>query len=249
MRTSRLSKRVVSGLAVLTLVVGLVTVQRPSPVTAGGIPVIDASNLAQSQLIAIRTIRMVQNQIAQLQNEAQMLINMGRNLEQLEFDSLTDLQAAINRINRLMGRSKGIIYQVEAVEAEFQRLFPKDYQDAVTGDQLAADAKQRWTHAMDAFEQTMLVQAQIVENIESDSELLQQLATESQAAGGSLQAQQAGNQLLALNTRQQLQTQQLMAAQFRAEAIDAARRAAAEEQARAQFQHFLGDGQIYTSSR
>ena len=39
---------------------------------------------------------------------------------------------------------------------------------------------------------------------------------------------------------------ELPAAQFRAQALEQARQAQAQEQARAQFKRFLGDGKIYT---
>ena len=99
---------------------------------------------------------------------------------------------------------------------------------------------------MDALRQTMLVQAEVVQNVEADSGELARLVAQSQAAIGSLQAQQATNQLMALSTKQQLQTQELVAAQYRAEALERARTAAAQEQARAQFDRFLGDGKAYT---
>ena len=56
----------------------------------------------------------------------------------------------------------------------------------------------------------------------------------------------ASNQLIALTSQQTAKTHQLLAAQYRADALDRARRAAAQEQARAQFRRFIGDGQAYT---
>src|SRR3546814_5397716 len=100
---------------------------------------------------------------------------------------------------------------------------------------------------MDALRQTMLVQAQVVQNVNADTGELARLVTASEAAIGSLQAQQATNQLVALSTKQQLQAQELVAAQYRAEALEHARATAAQEQARAQFSRFLGDGQAYTA--
>jgi len=63
---------------------------------------------------------------------------------------------------------------------------------------------------------------------------------------GSLQAQQAANQLTALAVKQQLQIQSLMAAQYRAQAVEAARKAESEEQGRSSFQKFLGAPHPYT---
>jgi P-type conjugative transfer protein TrbJ len=67
----------------------------------------------------------------------------------------------------------------------------------------------------------------------------------SQGAVGALQAQQATNQLIALSTKQQLQIQTLMAAQYRASAVEQARNAEAEEEARAATTLFLGTSNAY----
>ncbi|HWV53481.1 MAG TPA: P-type conjugative transfer protein TrbJ, partial [Pseudorhodoplanes sp.] len=72
------------------------------------------------------------------------------------------------------------------------------------------------------------------------------IVAKSQGAEGALQAQQATNQLLALTAKQQLQVQNLMAAQFRAEAAEAARRAQAEAEGRLATRKFLGSGSAYT---
>src|SRR3546814_2674805 len=54
-------------------------------------------------------------------------------------------------------------------------------------------------------------------NVQADSGLLAELVSQSQSASGSLQVSQATNQLIALSTKQQLQIQQMMAAQNRAD--------------------------------
>jgi P-type conjugative transfer protein TrbJ len=99
---------------------------------------------------------------------------------------------------------------------------------------------------MAGFRHTMKVQADVAENIEADTVTLQKLSEKSQNAVGGLQAAQATNQLLALAAKQQLQIQQLLAAQFRADATDAARRAQAEIDGRAATKKFLGSGTAYT---
>src|SRR3546814_1698520 len=116
---------------------------------------------------------------------------------------------------------------------------PKHYAATVTTDELARDARGRWEHSMDALRQTMLVQAQVVQNVEVDSGELARLVTQSQAAVGNLQALQATNQLIALSTKQQLQTQEMVAAQYRAEAQERARATTAQEQAQHQSSSFL----------
>ncbi len=99
---------------------------------------------------------------------------------------------------------------------------------------------------MGAFRQTMTVQAQVVENIQTDTEALADIVSRSQGAEGSLQAQQATNQLLALTAKQQFQLQHMMAAQFRAQSVEDARRATQASEARAATKKFLGSGSAYT---
>src|SRR3546814_8179084 len=82
--------------------------------------------------------------------------------------------------------------------------------------------------SMDAFRHTMTVQSQVVENIHNDVATLADIVARSQGAEGSLQAQQATNQLLALTAKQQFQLQQMMAAQIRAAAQEQARRTSEE---------------------
>jgi P-type conjugative transfer protein TrbJ len=99
---------------------------------------------------------------------------------------------------------------------------------------------------MSAYRQTMQVQSQVVTNIQSDQGLMNDLVMQSQDAVGDLQAEQAGNQLLALSAKQQFQLQAMMAAQYRADALDRARQAQTEEQARLATKTFIGSGNAYT---
>ncbi len=213
---------------------------------AQAIVVFDPSNYTENVLQAARSLEQINNQIKSLQNEVQMLQDMAKHLEKLDFSSLPVIESALKDINQLMTKAKGIAFDVKATESAFKRLFPEKYDATVSSSDLGRGALERWSEAMKALEHTMTVQAQVVANVEADTSTLSRLVSESQSAIGSLQAQQAANQLTALSTKQQLQTQELMAAQFRATALEQARQAQAQEQARAQFRKFVGDGQIYT---
>src|SRR3546814_3318395 len=87
---------------------------------------------------------------------------------------------------------------------------------------------------MASFRQTMSVQSGIVENVRDDAQTLSEIVARSQGAEGSLQVSQATNQLLALATKQQFQLQNLMAAQFRTESLEAARRGQSAREARSE---------------
>lgn len=232
--------------AALAACLALSSVPPAHALFGAGDVVFDPSNYAQNVLQAARALQQINNQIQSLQNQVLMLQNMARNLQRLDDDSLGPIVTALRGINLLMARAQGIAFQIDSTEREFARLYPKQYAATVTSDVLARDARGRWEHSMDALRQTMLVQAQVVQNVEVDSGELARLVTQSQAAVGNLQAVQATNQLIALSTKQQLQTQEMVAAQYRAEALERARATASQEQARAQFSRFLGDGTAYT---
>ena len=61
--------------------------RRPEPAAAQLI-VFDPNNYAQNVLTAARALQQINNQIASLQNQAQMLINQAKNLATLPFSSL-----------------------------------------------------------------------------------------------------------------------------------------------------------------
>jgi P-type conjugative transfer protein TrbJ len=145
-----------------------------------------------------------------------------------------------------MGQAQGIDFRVDQLDDRFRSLFPQDFATALRTDQRVQGARGRLEASMDAFRQTMTVQAQVVENVRDDTQALADIVSRSQGAEGSLQAQQATNQLLALTAKQQFQIQQMMAAQFRAEAQEQARRATQGAEARAATKKFLGSGSAYT---
>jgi P-type conjugative transfer protein TrbJ len=106
---------------------------------------------------------------------------------------------------------------------------------------LVARARQRWLSSVAGFEDAMRVQAGVVQGLGATREELESLVSASQGAAGALQAAQAGNQLLALQSSQLVELAALLAAQGRAEALDAANRAAARADAQARFRRFMGE--------
>jgi P-type conjugative transfer protein TrbJ len=82
----------------------------------------------------------------------------------------------------------------------------------------------------------------VVGNLSTMRSEMDALVAHSQGATGALQATQAGNQLIALQTQQLADLTALMAAQGRAQALEAARVASGEEQAREQLRRFLAPG-------
>ena len=217
-----------------------------APAPAAAIPVFDATNYTQNILQAARALEQINKQVQSLQNEAAMLHNMARNLERIDFPQLQQITGSLKQIDQLMGKAKGISFKVDQLEQSFGKMFPGSVDRALKTDARAAEAKERLDTALEGFRHSMTVQAEVVSNIRDDAALLSELSKRSDGAVGSLQAQQATNQLLALSTKQQLQLQAMMAADFRSEAIEQARRVQAEAEAKAATRRFLGSGKAYS---
>ena len=208
--------------------------------------VIDPTNLVQNILTAARALEQINNQIRQLQNEAQMLINDAKNLTGLDFSALSELRAALSASDELIRQARGLAFNVSEMETGFARLYPTAYSSSITGNQMALDARERWRNSLEALRTATKVQAQAVQNFSSDERTLTDLVNRSQSAVGALQAMQATNQLLALQSRQSIQAQQLQITQDRAGALEQARQVAVQERAREVRRRFQGDGTPYT---
>ncbi|WP_334186227.1 P-type conjugative transfer protein TrbJ [Novosphingobium sp.] len=212
---------------------------------AQALVVYDPTNYSQNLLTAARTLQTVNNQIRSLQNEARSLLNEAQNLKTIGFPELQALTQTLQQIDGLMGQAQGVRFQVSTLNQQFRQLYPMGGGGLSLNAQVRA-ARSRLDNEMSAFEHTMTVQAQVVENVQSDTAALAALVDRSQSAEGALQAAQATNQLLALTAKQQFQIQQLLAAQYRADALARASRAQAASDAAAAATKFLGDGTGYT---
>ena len=235
-------KRLIPAALMLSFCLSTVMVTTP----AQAIIVFDPSNYSQNVLTAARTLQQINNQIKSLQNQAQSLINQAHNLETISFPELTAITSTLEQIDTLMGQAQGIQFKVSSLQTQFKQLFPTSFNQLLTNDQHVADANGRYSTAMSAYQHTMTVQAQVVQNVQADADTLNSITAKSQSAAGALQAAQATNQLLALSAKQQFQIEQMMAAQYRSQAIEQARRDQAQADGQAATTKFLGSGSAYT---
>lgn len=238
--------RTLARLLAVSLAVSAPAALMLAPAPAAAIPVFDPANYAQNVLQAARELEQINHQIQSLQNEATMIRNQALNLQRLDFPQLGQMTTNLKKVTQLMGQARGIGSQAGSLDRQFGTLFPGASAASAGSAARAAAAKARLDAAMASFQQTMNVQAQVAENVNRDAATLAELAASSQGSVGALQAQQATNQLLALTAKQQLQIQGLMAASFRAGAIEQARRGQAEAEGQAATQRFLGSGSAYT---
>jgi P-type conjugative transfer protein TrbJ len=206
---------------------------------AGQTVVYDPSNYAQNLLQAARALQQINNQVTSLQNQTQMLLNQARNLTSLPYSALQSIDQSIARTQQLLNQAQRVAYNANQIDQAFSRTYPQSYPASTSPQQLTADAQTRWQNAMAGYQDALRVQAGIVQGLNTSRSQTSSLLSSSQSATGLLQASQAGNQLIALQTRQILDLTALIAAQSRAQSLDGARLAAGEVQARTQLNQFL----------
>lgn len=217
-----------------------------APPVAAQITVYDPTNYSQNVLNAARALQQINNQITSLQNEASMLINQARNLTSLPTSTLGEIRQSMDRTRQLIGEAQRLAYNVRDIDRVFDQRYPAGSLAGTSHGRLVENADERWRDAVAAFQDALKTQATIVTNMGDTRAQIDTLVGASQDAVGALQAAQAGNQLIALQTRQLADLAALVAAQGRATAIEAARAAADEAQAREAGRRFRGERRPYT---
>ena len=173
-----------------------------------------------------------------------MLMNQARNLASLPFSALQQLQKATQRTQQLLQQAHNIAFDVQQIDQAFRQQYGEASMSA-TDQRLVADARSRWRNTVGGLQDAMRVQASVVGNIDANRTQMSELVGQSQGATGALQAAQAGNQLLALQSQQLSDLVALLAANGRAGALTEAERAAAVTQGREQRRRFLAPGSGY----
>ena len=209
----------------------------------GGGIVYDPANHTQNILTAVRSLQQINQQIQQLSHEIEMLENMARNLESLDMELAGAIIAdRVRRIHELMEEARGIGYRVDDIERQYDTLYPLSHGGTPPRQaELVAAARERWTQSRAAFRDTLATSALILEDNTDDALAIGELITGSQEAAGALEVSQAGNQLQGLTIEQLMQMETMMAAFYRAQAMERSRELAEAERGRARTKSFLAD--------
>lgn len=215
-----------------------------TPPAVAQLIVFDPKNFSQNVLTAARELQQITNQITSLQNEAQMLINQARNLASLPYSALQQLQSSIQRTQQLLAQAQNIAYDVQQIDHAFHTTYGRA-NASQSNQALIGNAQQRWQNSVAALQDALRIQAGVVGNLDTNRTQMSALVTSSQSATGALQATQAGNQMLALQAQQLADLTAAIAAQGRAQSLQAAQQAAAQDQAKEQLRRFLTPGTGY----
>jgi P-type conjugative transfer protein TrbJ len=234
----RLRAALAAGVAMLTLATTSV------PAHAQWI-VYDPTNFSQNVLTAARELQQVNQNIQSLENQAAMLINQAKNLASLPYSSLAQLEASIQRTEQLLMQAQNIAYSVTTIDQAFTQVYPQSYSGSTSSTQMLADAQTRWQNARAGYQDSMNVQAGVVQNLQNAQTQISALVSSSQSASGALQATQSGNQIMGLAAQQLADLTGVIAAMARAQSLDNAGRLESEAQGRQQMQNFLNYGAGY----
>ncbi len=202
--------------------------------------VYDPANHISSILQLVEAVEGVINQITQLANEVKMLESMAKDLESLPQSIANDILDRLAQIEDLTEQANGIGYKIEEIERRYKELYPEDQTSTPPEHRILVEqARARWMQSRSAFEDSLKLTAQVVQNTRIDTSSLDSLIAHSQSAAGNLQAVQAGNQIEGLQTQQLIQMQNMMAGHYRAQVLEDARHLAEAEAGRARTKSFL----------
>jgi P-type conjugative transfer protein TrbJ len=231
--------------AIAASILAIAVVLSPGGASAFDI-VYDPANYSQNVLTAARALQQINNQITSLANQAQMLINQAKQLASLPTSVLSQIEGNFAEMKRLMGEADRLAYNVSNIESQFSSTF-QNFAVGKSDAQLIALARDRWQQSLSAYEHSLKAGAVAVQNLDSTRSQTNTLVASSQSAVGVLQATQAGNQLLGVQTSQLADLTAMLAAQGRADALEKSRQAAAQEQGREQLSRFL-TGSSYSAT-
>ena len=234
----RFRSALAAGVAMLTLATA------SGPARAQWI-VYDPTNFSQNVLTAARELQQVNQNIQSLENQATMLINQAKNLASLPYSSLAQLEASIQRTEQLLMQAQNIAYSVTTIDQAFTQVYPQSYSGSTSSTRMLADAQTRWQNARAGYQDSMNVQAGVVQNLQNAQTQISALVSSSQSASGALQAAQSGNQIMGLAAQQLADLTGVIAAMARAQSLDNAGRLESEAQGQQQMQNFLNFGAGY----
>jgi P-type conjugative transfer protein TrbJ len=204
--------------------------------------VIDPSNLIQNALNAARALQQINNQVTQITNQIRQLENDAQNLTRLGDTFAPDIMARLREMDDLLNEARGLALRVGETRDALQSVYTGDYRGTNVATRAQAAVRQV-DAARSALQTSLIMQAQVTEQLRSDQATLQSLSVVSANATGALSAQQATNELLAFQAQQAMRLQALLVAESRADALERARQMEAQAQARAQHDHFFSGAQ------
>jgi P-type conjugative transfer protein TrbJ len=194
-----------------------------TPLASAQITVIDPTNLAQNILQAARAIEQINNQIRQIEQQAQMLARSPLQLS-------PELSRSIENARAVFDAASQVSFEAGKVGDSLRELYPDTFRDfdlesvLSQSDQWMSESRVSLTRAMEA-------EARAAASVAGSRNAVDTALTASAGAEGQTSAAQAGNQLLGVIAAQLAETQAMLAAQGRALETERMERLAREQRA------------------
>ena len=208
---TRLRPRVVR----VALLTALAFVATPVP-TSGQLPVIDAANLVQNTLTALKTIESVINEVQMIANQVRQLETMVQNTKGFSqglWD--TDAQPRLLRLGAVIDQEQAIAYTMANVDGLFRQRYP-GYRPVTDW----SSEYELWTRTtLDTLRGTLNSVRLHGEGFATEQGRIQALQAMSESAEGRMQALQVGNMMAAEQLQQLVQLRQLVMAQINAQNV------------------------------
>jgi P-type conjugative transfer protein TrbJ len=175
-------------------------------VVATGIPVFDAGNFSQAMITATNAVKQVTNQVAMIQNQVQSIQYQVQSLRTLGQGRFTEVAANLDnqlgQLDSMLQTVHGVSYRLNAVQGQFQQLFPANSDWSTKPFNQYGDYYRRWSdQVQDASLAAMKSQA-VIDNIRRYNADAQAVLAQSQGADGEVRQLQSVNQMLSVLTSQ-----------------------------------------------
>jgi P-type conjugative transfer protein TrbJ len=197
----------------------------------------DPINLVQNAATALRTAQSNANEVILINNQARSLLNEAKQLTNLPLDLVNDIQGTIADYYGVLQQGQGLAYQAQSSLQQFEQLYNSGW-----GGNGGMMAKAQVLVAQVRNASRIATQAQAVyDRLCLQQSTVNKLMTASQASIGTLQASQAGNQLLGVLASQNASMQELVATQARLQVSVAMDQALRDEASQANMQQWLAN--------
>jgi P-type conjugative transfer protein TrbJ len=210
-------------------------------ITVGQIPVIDAANLVQTTLTALKMVESVLNELQMIANQIKQLENMllnTRNFGRGVWD--TDALPRLLRLGQIIEQEQAIAYTLANLDALFRQRYP-GYRP-ITDWSREYDVWTRTT--LDTLRGTLSSVRLHAEDFATEQSRIRTLQSMSDSAVGRMQALQLGNMMAGEQVQQLVKLRQLVMAQINAQNVYMANQTNREAQRAATQSEWIRNGNV-----
>ena len=130
---------------------------------AQGLTVFDPFNYQENLLSSVRALEQINNQVRQLQAQAQMIARMDQNLQRLGTSLAPDLQRTLGEIQSRLRDGNGLALRVQGTEDAYARLFPRELSATLSSDDVLRKPRRAGTRSTPACNAPRSLQGQIAD--------------------------------------------------------------------------------------